>query len=36
MNKNNITIRLEKIEEYHEVENLVRKSLRIDMEARRG
>ena len=24
MNKNNITIRLEKIEEYHEVENLVR------------
>ena len=26
MNKNNITIRLEKIEEYHEVENLVRES----------
>ena len=26
MNKNNITIRLEKLEEYHEVENLVRES----------
>lgn len=26
MNKNNITIRLEKIEEYHEVENLIRES----------
>ena len=26
MNKNNITIRLERVEEHHEVENLVRES----------